>query len=654
MTSNPEVEDARLPPFVDRDGVSLLLFGGKGGVGKTTCAVASALGLARASPGRSLLLVSTDPAHSVTDSLGGAALPDNLDVLELDAPARLEEFKRDHGDQLHQIASRGTFLDDDDVRRLLDLSLPGLDELMAFFEIAGWVEEARYSCLVVDTAPTGHTLRLLGMAEVIRSWLRALDALLAKHRYMKRLYQGFYQRDELDELLLGLSGSVEALQALLRDERRCRFVPVLLAEALVIEETGRLLAELERLEIPVRDLVVNRLYPAGCPLCRRRRWRQLAELADLPWAPDRYSLWAVPVYPAEVRGRQALATFWGGSTVIEESPPVPGAHGPLPSPRVEGAMREPSGDLRLIVFGGKGGVGKTTLACATAVRLAGAGSGREVLLFSSDPAHSLSACLEVEIGARPTAIAPGLAALQIDAEAELEELSREYRDEVSQLLGALSPNVDLAFDRAVMERLMDLAPPGLDEVLALSLEMELLAAGTFDVLVLDSAPTGHLVRLLEMPELVDRWLKVLFDLLLKYRTVLRLPRVSERLVGLSKDLKQLRRLMGDGGRSALYAVTIATGMALEETADLVAASERLGLRPAGLLVNLATPPSDCSLCSALVERERRVLEEMRTVFAQTPRSLVYLGQEPRGLERLGELGTALYRRHPGPPERGAG
>ena len=164
---------APAPSFLADQGLRLLLFGGKGGVGKTSCATATALQLAGDSPQTAFLLVSTDPAHSVKDSLAGAQPPPNLQVIELDARECLAAFKRQHGPKLYAIASRGTFLDHYDISRFLDLSLPGLDELMAWLEIAAWAAARRYQAIVVDTAPTGHTLRLLAMPALLRNWLGA-------------------------------------------------------------------------------------------------------------------------------------------------------------------------------------------------------------------------------------------------------------------------------------------------------------------------------------------------------------------------------------------------------------------------------------------------------------------------------------------------
>jgi arsenite-transporting ATPase len=639
------------PLFFSNPGLRLVLFGGKGGVGKTTCATAAALRLAQDSPRSSFLLVSTDPAHSLADSMAGFSLPRTVKTVELDAQASLAAFKKRHGHELREIALRGTFLDEEDISQLLYLSLPGMDELMAFLEISRWVEEWSYDCIVVDTAPTGHTLRLLTIPAFLQKWLEALDALLAKHRYMKQLFRASYCRDELDAFLSELSGTVKQMESLLRDPARCRFIPVMLAEVLSVRETATLMDELVNLRVPVTDIVINRLYPEStCPVCQDRRLHQLWELGRVPAKLTGYSLWGVPMCSQEVRGARLLDEFWEGVFPVEETRSdnrqlqIVNRQSSIVSVEEPGDL--PSPEMKLLLFAGKGGVGKTTLACATAVRLASDLAGKEVLLFSTDPAHSLSACLDVQIGPSPTRISPGLTAMEIDSQAEFQTLKDQYAEELERFLGVMSPNLDLTFDREVMEHIMDLSPPGLDEVMALTVAMEFLMRGQYDVFIFDPAPTGHLIRLLELPELIDQWLKVFFNLFLKYKRVFRLPKISQRMVQMSKQLKRLKTMLHDPTRSALYAVAILTEMAFQETKDLAAACERMDVHVQALILNLATPPGECALCSALHQGESQVKGKFQGAFSGIHQTLVYCQAEPRGLERLGELGDALYRRRP--------
>ncbi len=635
------------PSFLDKQGLQLLIFGGKGGVGKTTCATAAALRFAKTSPQSSFLLVSTDPAHSLMDSLAGYHPPDNLKVLELDAREYLADFKKQHNDKLRGIAARGTFLDDGEINRFLDLSLPGLDELMAFLEIAAWVGNGSYDCIIVDSAPSGHTLRLLAMPEFLRKWLGMLEALLAKHRYMKWAFSRSVHRDELDAFLEELSGSVKRVEGLLQDPARCRFVPVMLAEAMSLRETVSIVSEVHRLRLPMTDIVINKIFPENvCAACRDERFRQVQELRNLFCQTHlaKLAVWIVPLFSDEVRGGEALGTFWDQVGRIMEAPPLsPRAPVPLKL-RVEQYEEHPPPDASLLIFAGKGGVGKTTMACGTALRLAQDGSGRRILLFSTGPAHALSSCLEMPIGSRPQVVTPGLAAMQIDSEAELQALKKRYAEDIKRFLGSISSDFDLTFDREVLERILDLSPPGLDEVMGLTRVMAFVASGDYDTLILDSAATGHLIRLLELPETVDQWLKAFFDLFLKYPQVFRFTRFTQQLVEISKNLKRLKGLLSDpaAAGSAVYAVSIPTDMALEETRDLLAACNRLGICLAGLFLNLVTPPSDCGLCSRLCRRETRVGDKFRQIFSGKEITVVYREGEIRGLRRLAELGEALY------------
>ncbi len=228
---------------------------------------------------------------------------------------------------------------------------------------------------------------------------------------------------------LGLAGSVKQMEALLQDPKRCCFVPVMLAEALSITETLKLLEGLKQSMIPVTDIVVNRLYPESiCNVCSERHIRQMGEIVQLEEKISAYSLWGVQQYPEEIRGSAPLGMFWEDLIPLknQESQALP-AH-ILRAREVSGASTEakvcsdhvalnmaqitnpesklPDPEKRLLVFAGKGGVGKTTLACATAVRMARTFPDKGVFLFSTDPAHSLSDCLKKRIGPEPTEIIP--------------------------------------------------------------------------------------------------------------------------------------------------------------------------------------------------------------------------------------------------------
>ena len=233
--------------------------------------------------------------------------------------------------------------------------------------------------------------------------------------------------------------------------------------------------------------------------------------------------------------------------------------------------------------------------------------------------------------------------MEMDATADFAALKNQYRNELAQFLSQLMPNLDLTFDREVMERIMDLSPPGIDELMALAAVMDFLTPGGYDLLVLDAAPTGHLIRLLELPEIIEGWLKAFFNLFLKYRKIFRLPGISGRLVRLSKDLKRLRMILRDPSRAALYAVSILTEMSFAETKDLVAACGRLEIPVPGLFLNMATPEGSDPLCASLFRRESAVRDRFASTFPGISRTVVYLQSDPRGVENLEALGQLLYR-----------
>ena len=636
MNSNAQL---KLPGFLSDAQLRLIWFGGKGGTGKTTCSTATALSLASANPRNSYLLLSTDPAHSLSDCMKGITPPPGLHQIELDADHYLTEFKNSHRNNLEEIARRGTFLDDEDIRSLLDLSLPGLDELVSLLEIADWVDKKIYDTIIIDTAPTGHTLRLLEMPVLINSWLQALDTLLAKHRYMKKVFSGRYQPDSLDEFLLDLDGKVKRVDQLLKDHRQTRFIPVTIAEELGLAETKNLLKKLNKLEICVKEIIINRLndnYP-NCPICHHRHTRQQSLLnSNIDWLAQ-YPLWGVSLRP-EPLSSGGFEAFWQNTRPWSESASV----GELPTSPSDSCTTPAisySDAQSMIIFAGKGGVGKTTLAAATALSISKHHPASRILLYSTDPAHSLTDIFNQPIGAEPRQITKQLFALEIDAMAEFEQLKVDYENELEEFWGSISDTFDLTFDREVMERLLDLSPPGIDEIMALTLATEYLSSSDFDLFIMDSAPTGHLIRLLKMPELVDEWLKHFFRLFLKYKQVFKVPKLSQRLVKMSKELKYLRKVLTDAVSASLIAVTVPTEMALEETRDLIDSCRQIGIKSPAIFLNLATPDSECPFCSEMHRYEEMIKRRYKDEFPDiNQKTINYRGsiKDLNNLEKLGE------------------
>jgi arsenite-transporting ATPase len=615
--------------------------GGKGGVGKTTTAAATAL--AAAERGGRVLLVSSDPAHSLGDALERrlsarpARVPTRrgaLAAVELDADRALERWIAARRRPLRTIAARGTYLDEDDVDRLLALSLPGVDELIGLIELHRLASAAPRDHVVVDTAPTGHTLRLLAMPDSLARIAGVLADMLAKHRFLGQSLAGGHRRDAADALVAEIEGEARTLHTLLRDPARCRFTWVLLPEPMALEEARDGVAALEAAGITVDEIVVNRVTrPAGgCAACAARVAAESQVIVRLPDLFPGRRLSRVLELPREPRGLAALRGVKPGPVAM---PPrsVRGSRGRAAirisrggGPAVRGEpvawldALAPRG-VRVLAFAGKGGVGKTSAAAAVALALAERRPDARVLALSTDPAHSLGDALGVRLGddERPVPGAPAnLFARELDAEAAFAARRERYRASVDEIFDALlrGSRFDVAYDRDVVRELIDLAPPGLDELFgALSLVDAVFGRGraAYDVVVLDTAPTGHALRLLAMPDAALEWVHALLAILLKYRTVVGLGELASDLLEVARDLRELTALLRDPTRTRVVAVTRPAALPRLETARLVRGLRRLGIAVGALLVNALTPDDAarrCARCRRAAATERREVDAL--------------------------------------------
>lgn len=545
---------------------------GKGGVGKTTTAAALAVVLADA--GRETLVLSLDPAHSLGDALDAALGPDptpvpgvaHLQALEIDPRVEQSRFLGSERGALLELLERGTYLDGADVEGFVDLTLPGADELAALFRLVELLRDpALY--LVVDTAPTGHTLRLLDLPGAARGWLGALEAMEEKHRAVSLALAGAYLPGEPYRLLARLRADLDELEAALRDPERTRFLLVTNPEPVVLAETRRYQAALAERGIAIAGVLVNRAVGAGDP-------------GDPSLGAAAY----LPRLGFDPRGAEALRRF---AAAASPAPPGTTAERPGSSAglRVGGRFEAPM-DRSLYIVGGKGGVGKSTTAGALALLLAERGD-RKVLLLSTDPAGSLGEVLGTAVDSTPRSVpGTGLSASQLDAEAVWSDFRREYHAEAEQLFtGIVAGGIGGDADQRVVERLIDFAPPGVDELMAMLQVIDLTEDHPYDAIVLDSAPTGHLVRLLELPGVALDWVHAILRVLLKYREVLGLGALAERLVELSKQLRGLGEHLRDPRYTWFLAVALPESLSVPETRRLFAHLAALEIVPGALLVN---------------------------------------------------------------------
>lgn len=636
--------------------LKLIMFGGKGGSGKTTSAAATALYLHEIDHHRKLLIMSVDPAHSLADSFDTAVdinkvtpIAENLWCLEIDAQQLLADYKARYGGVIKEIADRATYFDRQDIESFFDLSLPGLDEVMAIIRIADLLKSGEYDLIVLDTAPTGHTTVLLSLPQQMEQWIRLMDMLMEKHRYIVRAMTGRYREDECDAFIENQRSDLSRVRALLSDERTTEFVPVTIPQPISILEVESLVQTLAHNRVPVKNVIVNQVADEReCPFCQSRAEQQQIYIRDLERKFASFNLVRVPVLPRQIRGRQRLMEY--AQILFEEDKTLIQAMVSRPARSVD-KDRHPRLSLEgrsFTIFGGKGGVGKSVIAAASALQLARTRPGQKVLIFSTDPAHSLGHVFGQNIGNRITQIGQmdNLYALEIEGRQLLEDFKRELRDDIEEAFNRfLGGSVDIKFDREIMQELLSVTPPGLDELMALRKIVDLLQGGEYDLFVLDSAASGHLLRFLELPHLAREWLNATFRLLLKYKGLgaVRFYNATERLIELSRGIREVIATLSDPQRTKFVMITIAEAMAVSEAEDLASSLDKLKIPSSTIIVNMVVPPTQCAFCAAQREEQTECIDEIEAKFPN--HTVIYLplfAQPVRGMDGLTMLARTLY------------
>jgi arsenite-transporting ATPase len=594
-------------------------------------AVAEALGGCRT------LVISTDPAPSLGDVFKRALAGDPttipvrrglLHAVEIDARTALDRWIAVRRERLERIALRGTWLDQDDVSRLLRLSLPGIDELAGLLEITRFAETGQYDLIVIDTAPTGHTLRMLAMPDTLRAVARVFDEMQSKHRVMVEALRGGWTRDAEDALIEEIDRDARQLRGLLRDGARVQISWVTLPEPMAVEETADAAAALTVEGIPLAGVIVNRLTPKRerpCGWCDRHRAIERVAFAALHKRLPGTALTAVGARASEPIGTRALG---GIGSEVEAAVPPPTARVAMPKGRWRATVGwrdtadvvstvTPDG-TRVVLFGGKGGVGKTTCAAAASIAIARRAAHRRVLLVSTDPAHSLADAFGSSLSDTPARV-PGtpenLRVREMDAASGFRTVRAHYAQSIDALFDRLSRGsgsigLDAGHDRRVMQGLIDLAPPGIDELAAVIEVTDAIESDPGEIVIMDTAPSGHALRLLEMPALVQDWTKALMSLVLKYQPIAGIGEFGAILLKLSQGLGRLRTLLADADRAAFIVVTRGASLPRAETTRLVARLREMRIHVPATVIN-AVGRGTCAACRGEAKAEQREISELR-------------------------------------------
>jgi arsenite-transporting ATPase len=580
-----------------------LFFTGKGGVGKTSIACACAVELADA--GQKVLLVSTDPASNVGQvfgvSIGNQVTPidsvPHLFALEIDPQAAAQAYR-------DRIVGPVRGVLPDDVVKGIEEQLSGActTEIAAFDEFTGLLTDsaltAGFDHIIFDTAPTGHTIRLL---QLPGAW------------------SGFLEAGKGDASCLGPLAGLEkqraqykdAVQAL-ADRTRTRLVLVARAQAAALREAGRTHQELAAMGLSQQFLVINGVLPADAltddPLAEAIHAREALALANMPPELKALPQDSLALKPFNLVGLEALRHLLNDTPVQLNAHAASSAALTPKSPNLSQLVDDIAGGGHgLVMLMGKGGVGKTTLAAAVAVELAH--RGLPVHLTTSDPAAHLAQTIDGTLS--------NLTVSRIDPH----EVTERYR---SHVLATKGDTLD-AEGRAMLEE--DLRSPCTEEIAVFQAFSRIIREAGKKFVVMDTAPTGHTLLLLDATGAY-------------HRDIVR--QMGQTGVHFTTPMMQLQ----DPQQTKVLIVTLAETTPVLEAANLQEDLRRAGIEPWAWIINNSL--AACAPASPLLrQRARNELGEIQAVATQHAKryALVPLMKnEPVGVQRLLDLsGHALEK-----------
>ena len=571
-----------------------LFFTGKGGVGKTSIACASAVQLAAL--GRRVLLVSTDPASNVGQVFGISignritAIPAvaNLSALEIDPQAAAQVYR-------DRIVGPVRGVLPDAIVKGIEEQLSGActTEIAAFDEFTALLVDsaltADYDHIVFDTAPTGHTIRLL---QLPGAWSGFLDEGKGDASCLGPLAGLEKQRSQYQ-------AAVDALA----DPERTRLILVARAQEATLREVARTHEELAAIGLAQQHLVINGVLPreetAQDPLAAAIFSREQTALASIPQVLKDLPLDQVALKPFNLVGLETLRQLLVAADVqaiVAEGRPLA-----LDAPSLASLVDVIAADGHgLIMLMGKGGVGKTTLAAAVAVELAR--RGLPVHLTTSDPAAHLGETLAGPL--------ENLAVSRIDPHAETER----YRQHVLETKGA---KLDAA-GRALLEE--DLRSPCTEEIAVFQAFSRIIREAGKKFVVMDTAPTGHTLLLLDATGAYHR-------------------EVSRQMVDAGMHFTTPMMQLQDPKQTKVLLVTLAETTPVLEAANLQADLRRAGIEPWAWIINnsLAAAAPHSPLLRQRARNELKEIEAVATRHASRYALVSLLKDEPVGVERLLEL-----------------
>ena len=565
-------------------------------MGKTTVSSAYAVGVATRFPKKKVLLVSTDPAHSLSDILGrrigsspkplDAGTRHNLFAWEIDSERLFRVFLDANKKEIVEAVERGSLFTADEISSLLETALPGMSEMGALLGIHDGIDSGKYETIVVDTAPFGHTLRLFGLPEQFEKLLNFLETAAERDQVLAEHFGGVRPGQKSDFIRKWR----EKLQQIRRVFETARLFLVTTAEDFALNESWRCIRQLADAHRAMRlsGVVLNRVIPdsGGCAYCSEvakaleKTERQLRK----QYQDAEFFIGVDPGFP--ISGVQQLKQWadavFGKKQVRWRKPKTPSRdRRPHFFPAEWPTLSSP---LTFVL--GKGGVGKTTISAALALHSRQT-SGGEVEICSVDPAPSLDDIFQVEVTAvpRPVLGDPGLWASELDSVALYRSWVAELRDEIESATSVRRSGlqIDLSYERLLFSDLLEIVPPGLDEVLAIFRIIELSQQESRKVII-DMAPTGHALELLRTPERILTWSRLLLKSLASHRKLALAREAAVKIAELEVRARELSRAFNSANVDC-YVVMLPEPLPDRETERLLRELRELRIKPAATFVN---------------------------------------------------------------------
>jgi arsenite/tail-anchored protein-transporting ATPase len=625
-----------------------IFFSGKGGVGKTSMACTTAV--RHADEGQRTLIVTTDPAANLSDvfeqPIGHRITPietvPNLWAMEIDGDRATEEYiDRAMSPIRDAFPPQMVAVMEEQMSGPCTAEVAAFDRFVDFLEPdmaidgkangSGPTSMPSFDTIVFDTAPTGHTIRLL---ELPSEWTESINA----------------AEEGSGQTCIGPTAAIqdakqkyERAMLTLRDSGQTTFTFVLHPEATAIKETKRAINELGKLGIHTHQLIINGLIPPAATQNALFAGRQVMQAGYMEQIERELPLPAQQMFllDGEIKGvdrlRQVGRLLFDGAdykTAVNGSvskgmlahSAANGIATASPLPRLYPNASLANGQSRTIFFAGKGGVGKTVASCVTAVWLAR--QGYKTLLLTTDPAAHLADVLEVPVGDDPQPV-PGrdnLWATNIDPKAVAAVYKKRILDDARQR------NRPEAAIKVMAE---ELESPCTEEIAAFDQFIDYATQDDWDVIVFDTAPTGHTLRMLELP--LD-WSKQLDVKVFASVDTIAADDVAK------QRFDKVINMMRDPHLSTFAFVMYPESTPIIEAFRASEELQTVGITPGLVMANLIIPPeaADTAYTQSRRTMQQNYLGEISERFATPIVQIPLLPHEVKGLDMLTELGERIY------------